>query len=151
MVGGVVVTQVVGGAVSLVKWLGARTIEREEADKKAAALQVAAVTERLDEVEEMCQKLEHTFDTLHRETAGVMSSIDKISGSVSSITATVDSRIEKQGEWYRKELKDVVVGIEKKLEDIDFKFKQDMARAMYDAQQMAARDAEAKRLKLKGG
>jgi len=137
LIGSVVVLQLIGMAVAGVKWLGTRTVEREDRDKEALRSMLKEHEERFEEQDKMIASLDRSVVSLQAEVKQAMHALESIRGGVSEVRLGLDSRFEKQAEFYRSALKEFMAQMEKKLEDLEIRLRQDTARAMHDVQTLA--------------
>lgn len=147
LVGGLVATQVVKAGFSFVKWLGARTVANEDKDKADIRKQVEElkvdIRKQLEEHDERFEELDRTVSTVDRsintvqlEMKQVLSTVEATRGMVVEIKGSMDNRFEKQSEFYRGQIKELLVGVDKRLENLEYTLRQDMSRAIHDASMM---------------
>lgn len=98
LIGSMVVAQLIGAIFTFVKWLGSRTVEREDKDKEG-------IQRQLDDHDKKFEEIENS----------------------------VVGRLEKQADFYRLQVKEAMQSVDKKIEDLEFRLRQDMARAVHDA------------------
>ena len=136
LVGSVVVTQLIGAVVGVVKWLSSRTVEREDKDKES-------VQNRLDEHEEKSEEQDRTIANVDKVVGGVqaevkqvLSAVETIKGVMSEIRDAMDKRFEKQSEFYRTALEKMQADYDAKLKAMETQLRHDMQRSIHDAIQM---------------
>lgn len=161
LIGSQIFLSIIAMAVGVVRWMASRTVEREDKDKESLAKRIDAHETRFKEVEEKhakkLEELEETQDervkeiedALHemeRSVNGVVSDVksvretlESIRGGVAELRTGLDSRFEKQAEFYRATSREYTTGVEKKLEDLEYKLRQDMTRAVADVMRQKSR------------
>lgn len=161
MVGTVVVGQAAAGIVGIVKWLGSRTVEREDREKedfkaelKAHDARFAAVEqllnieikaagkaaeERFEEIEQSLRDMDRTVLTVQTDIKAVSSAVESIRSTVVELRAALENRFDKQSEFYRSQMKEVMGQVTEKLEKVEYDLRQDTTRAITEAKlQLAA-------------
>lgn len=136
LVGMFVVKELLAFGSGFVKGLASRTVEREDRDKQALQKKVDELEKKFDdrfeEQDDQLNELERSVDRANNELKQVRDTLESIRGAVVEVRSGLDSRLEKQADFYRAQTKEYVVGIEKKIEDLEHKLRQDMARAVGD-------------------
>lgn len=131
LVGAAVLGQVVGLVVGFVKWLGTRTVQREDRDKQDLESKLKKHGEELD-------ALKQTLATHTVEFKNALEKVAQMKGAVDEIKANIEGRFDKQGEWYRGQLKEHAGQMSADLKNLEFQLRQDTSRAIHDASTMAA-------------
>ena len=157
LVGSVVLTQLITAAFAFIKWLGARTVSREDKDKEelkallkehtdrfsgledryAKRAETKQLEDKYDELETTLASLDRTVNNIQMEMKQMLSTVDTTRGVVSEIKGSMDVRFEKQGEFYRTNVKEITAALTKQTEEIEFKLRQDMTRAIHDAAELS--------------
>lgn len=147
LIGSQIVLSVITAAVGVVRWLAGRTVEREDKDKEALTKRVEAIEteakkerealaekydERFEELEDQLNSLDKAVSGVANETKQVRDTLESIRGGVSELKLNLDGRLEKQATFYRDTMREYVQGLEKKLEELEYKLRQDMTRAVGD-------------------
>lgn len=144
LIGSQMVITLIGSVVAFVKWLGSRTVEREDKDKEKLQKEIDELKEDLESVqekfEEQLKKNERAISDMDRlvlDTRGEVKSIaaivESIRGSVSNLVENTDKRIEKQAEHYRVEQTKTLTQVNDALEKLEYSLRQDTTRAIHDA------------------
>lgn len=137
LIGSTVVLQLIALIVGGVKWLAGRTVEREDKDKEDLRASIKKHDERFEEQDDAIAALDKSVITLQTEVKQVIHTLDAIRGGVSEVKLGLDQRFEKQADFYRAQVKDLMAVVEKKLEELEYRLRQDAARAMSDASVLA--------------
>lgn len=136
LVGTLTLAQVAGLIVAFVKWLGARTVANEDKEKQELRARLDKHEERFEELEDSMNGLEKTLASVQTELKQTHELVGSVRGAVAEIKATLETRFEKQSEFYRAALKEHAVGVTDALEKLEFQLRQDTTRAIHDAQAM---------------
>ena len=139
LLGSLVLLQLVSAAFGLVKWLGARTVATEDKDKAETRAQLKEHEARFEEIESSVSMVDRAISTVQLEMKQVLSTVESTRGMVVEIKGSMDNRFEKQSDFYRGQIKELLVGVDKRLEDLEYKLRQDMTRAIHDASVMNAK------------
>jgi septal ring factor EnvC (AmiA/AmiB activator) len=142
LVGAAVVTQLIGAVVGFVKWLGSRTVDREDKDKQKTEERLDEHDDKFDEQSDALAGIDKSVGNVQTEMKQVLSAIEAMKGTVSEIRQAVDQRIEKQGEYYRQREKESKDASDKKLQELEYKLRQDMMRSINDSIQMSVQQLE---------
>lgn len=137
LVGTAVVGQVIGLVVSVVKWLGSRTVQREDQDKAEVYRELEAHEARFRELEELLRNVDRSVGTIQSEVKQAVVNTETTKGVVATIQGAMDTRFEKQSAFYQGQVEKVLAGVEKQLEELEYTLRQDMTRAAHDASVMA--------------
>lgn len=132
LIGSTLLVQLVGGLFALFRWLGTRTVEREDKDKEDLRAKLKEHEQKFDELDDALSETDKSLTALQTEVKQVLHSLESIRGGVSEIKIGLDSRFEKQAEFYRTSLKDFIAEIDKKTEALEYQMRQDMTRAVAD-------------------
>lgn len=133
LVGTAVAGQIIGLGFSIVRWLGARTVEREDKDKEYFRAQLHEHEEHFQKLEHMLNELSRVLDTTGTEAKGHHGTIEALRGAIKEIKEQVETRFDKQAEFYRGQLKDALAQVTEKFAKLEFDVRQDTTRAIYDA------------------
>lgn len=139
LLGSLVLLQLVSAAFGFVKWLGARTVATEDKDKAETRAQLKEHEARFEELETSVSAVDRAISTVQLEMKQVLSTVEATRGMVVEIKGSMDNRFEKQSDFYRSQIKELLVGVDKRLEDLEYKLRQDMTRAIHDASLMNAK------------
>lgn len=127
LVGSVVVLQLILMGFGFVKWLGSRTVEREDKDK-------AKLEERLEKLERSFAETERSMLNMGADVKAVSTSIETIRTTVAELRTNLETRFDKQSEFYRGQMKEMLGNVTEKLEKLEYDLRQDTTRAIHDAQ-----------------
>lgn len=127
LVGSVVVLQLIGMGFAFVKWLGSRTVEREDKDR-------AKLEERLEKLEKTYAETERSMLTMGSDVKAMSAAIETIRTTVAELRTNLETRFDKQSEFYRGQMKEMLGSVTEKLEKLEFDLRQDTTRAIHDAQ-----------------
>lgn len=133
LVGSMVVLQLGASIVGAVRWLGARTVEREDRDKEDLREQLKEHDDHFLKLERALSDLERIILLLQSEGKQSSSAIESTRGAVGEIKNHLETRFEKQAEYYRGQLKESLAASADQLGKLEYTIRQDMARAIYDA------------------
>jgi len=139
LVGTAVVGQLAALVFGFVKWLGSRTVEREDRDKEKFEERLDAHDDRFKALEQSIANLDRAVLTMQSEVKQTHELVSSIRGAVAEIKIGLDSRFEKQADFYRSALKDHVSNLSDQLEKLEYQIRQDMMRAIHDAQTLRGR------------
>ena len=117
----------IGLVISFVQWLGSRTIQREDADKKK-------VEERLENHEKRLTEMDRAFVAIQADLRASGASLSEVRGAVGELKAGLDVRFERQSEFYRTQVKEMMTTFGEKLDKLEFDLRQQMSRALADSQ-----------------
>lgn len=137
LIGSMVVLQLVGMVVAFVKWLGSRTVDREDKDKEELKKRLEEHDDKFEETDRSVAAIDRAVGTVQLEMKQVLSTVEATRGMVIEIKGAMDNRFEKQADFYRTQVKELLQGVDKRLEDLEFKLRQDMSRAVHDASMMS--------------
>jgi len=137
LIGSTVVLQLIALIVGGVKWLAGRTVEREDKDKEDLRAAIKKHDERFEEQDDAIAALDKSVIALQSEVKQVMHALEGIRGGVSEVKLGLDQRFEKQADFYRGQVKELGVEVGKKLDELEYRLRQDAARAMHDASALA--------------
>lgn len=112
---------IVGG----VKWLAHRTVAKEDEEKKAHE-------KRLADLEEELREHGPQVASLAQQVDGCVKTLSGISAAVGELRANLDTRLSGQADFYRASVKEFAADVEKKLEALEFRIRQDTSRALAD-------------------
>lgn len=129
LVGTSVVGQLIAMGFGVVKWLGSRTVEREDKDKQK-------LEERIDKLEKTFAETERTLLNMGADVKAVSTSIETIRTTVAELRTNLETRFDKQSEFYRGQMKEMLTNVTEKLEKMEYELRQDTTRAIHDAQVM---------------
>lgn len=132
LIGSMVVLQLGAMIFAGIRWLMSRTVQREDEDKQGLRKRLDKHDERFEEQDAAISELDKVVSNLQNELRQVRDTLESIRGGVAELKIGLDQRFEKQAEFYRVSLKDFVAQLEKKLEDLEYKLRQDMTRAVAD-------------------
>lgn len=136
LLGSQLVLMVIGMAAGIVRWLGSRTVQREDEDKKALKASIEALQkkydERFEEQDDQLNDLDKSLSTLQSEVKSMRETLENIRGGVAELKPALDARLEKQAQHYREATKEYTEQVEKKLTELEYKLRQDMTRAVAD-------------------
>lgn len=116
-------------AVDIVRGLGARTVNQEDEAKKA-------MKASLEEHDEKFEEVTRTLDAVTRDNKTIAEATTAISAMVKEIKEHVETRFDKQAEFYRGQIKDATDTYVRKLSDMEQTLRRDMQRAIHDAEVM---------------
>ncbi len=139
VVGLLTVTQIAGLIAAFVRWLGARTVENEDKEKRDLRDRLDKHEARFEELEDAINGLEKTLTSVQTELKQTHELVGSVRGAVAEIKATLETRFEKQADFYRSALKDHAAGVTDSLEKMEFQLRQDTTRAIHDAQTFTSR------------
>lgn len=150
LVGAAVVGQLIAGLVGLFRWLGNRAVEREDADRKALQSEnekLRALIEKLredmdtkfEEADSAVNAMDKSVSNMARDVTQMRDTFTQLKVSVDGITSSMESRIDKQGQFYREEVLKHVTGMDKKFEELEYRMRADATRAMRDAQALSGK------------
>lgn len=134
VVGLLTVTQIAGLIAAFIRWLGVRTVENEDKEKKGLRDRLDKHEARFEELEDAINGLEKTLTSVQTELKQTHELVGSVRGAVAEIKATLETRFEKQSEFYRSALKDHATSVTESLERLEFQLRQDTTRAIHDAQ-----------------
>jgi len=120
------VAQVMALIGVLMRWLGKRTVEREDRDKEE-------LRRDFDTMEARVKELDRAIFTMQNEVKATHAVVTAISGQVTEVRANLDSRLEKQASFYREELEKHSVAMSTMVKALEFQVRQDTTRAIHDA------------------
>jgi chromosome segregation ATPase len=138
LVGAGVVAQLMAAGFGIVRWLGSRTVEREDKDKEDVRAELKEHDERFEKSERAIADLDRAIINLQAEMKQTYTLAEGIRGTVIEIRTNLDNRFEKQSEFYRASLKEQSSLLDEKLGSLERVFRQDITRAMSDVQAMSA-------------
>lgn len=133
LVGTGVVAQVAAGIVGIVKWLGSRTVEREDKDKEDFKESLKEHEERFDSLEKSLREMDRTVLTVQNDVRSVSMAVESIRGNVVDLKAALETRLDKQSEYYRGQMKELLSQVSEKLDKVEYDLRQDTTRAINDA------------------
>lgn len=157
LIGGQVVLTTIGMIAGLVRWLGSRTVEREDKDKEDLRAQIRLHDarfkeleerndERFEELEDSIAALDKTMTTMQAEMKQLLTKMDAVrealgemKGGWQTFEKSLDNRFDKQGDFYRNLLKEHAALVSDKLEKLEFSLRQDTSRAIHDAQTLRSK------------
>lgn len=137
LVGTSVLAQVAGMIVAFVKWMGSRTVQREDKDKEEIQKRLDEHDEKFDEQDRAVGLVDKAVSSVQVEMKQVLSTVETTKGMVIEIKGAMDNRFEKQADFYRQQVKELKVDLDKRIEDLEYKLRQDMTRAVHDASLMS--------------
>lgn len=108
VVGALVVAQLAGLLAGFVKWLGSRTVEQEDKEKASIRADIKAHEERFDELDKAVRDMDRTVLTVQNDVRQMNTSVENIRGNVAALQSTLETRLDKQAEFYRAQLKDTL-------------------------------------------
>jgi hypothetical protein len=157
LVGSLVLLQLIKSGFAFVRWLGARTVANEDKDKAEVRRQIEEQKlemrkqkeeheARFEEIDRTVSAIDRAMGTVQLEMKQVLSTVESTRGMVVEIKGSMDNRFEKQSDFYRGQIKELLVGVDKRLEDLEYALRQDMSRAIHDSAMMS-KTASAKRQK----
>lgn len=114
----------------LVTWSAGRMVGQEDAVK-------ADLKAKVEKLEKAVSELDRRVEFIDRDVKGAVAAADGVKGALGQMSNAVDVRIDKQGDFYRAEVKRVLEETNKQLEDLEFHLRQDTSRAMHDAASLA--------------
>lgn len=120
-------------AYSLLKWLGARTIQNEDQAKQSVRETLKEHSTQLDELDHTLSGLDKAIGSVAADAKQCGGAMESIRGQVAEIRANLDTRLEKQGEFYRALLKEQTAQYMEKLEELERTIRQDTMRSIHDA------------------
>lgn len=138
LVGTAVVGQVAGAIVGIVKWLGSRTVQREDKDKEDFKADLKAHDERFTEIEQSLREMDRTVLTVQTDVKAVSGAVETIRSTVVELRAALENRFDKQSEFYRAQMKELMAQVTEQLEKVEFDLRQDTTRAITDAKMQLA-------------
>jgi hypothetical protein len=136
LVGTAVVGQLIGLIFGIVKWLGSRTVEREDKDKESIQTRLDEHDEKFAEQDRSIAAVDKIVNSVQSEVKQVLSAVDTIKGMVQEITKAMDNRFEKQGDFYRGNLDKFIIGNDAKIQALETQMRHEMQRSIHDALQM---------------
>lgn len=134
LIGSTVVIQVLNFAKDFIKGLFTRTVEKEDEEKKELKGEVAKLESRLDDQDEEISELARTVDRVQGDVKTMQATLESIRATLAELRPAIDSRLEKQADFYRTQTKEFIVEVEKKLSDLEYRVRQDTTRAVADVQ-----------------
>lgn len=138
LIGSMVLAQAIGAGIGIVRWLGSRTVEREDKDKEDVRAELKEHDERFEKQERAIAELDRSLLSLQAEMKQTHTLAEGIRSTVVEIRTNLDNRFEKQSEFYRSSLKEHSGTLEEKLGGLERSFRQDITRAMSDVQTMSS-------------
>lgn len=139
LVGTAVIGQLVGLIFGFVKWLGSRTVEREDKDKEELRESLKEHEERFSDTNRKLADLDRVVLMTQSEVKATHELVGSIRGAVAEIKVSLDTRFEKQADFYRSALKEHVTNLTDQLEKLEYQIRQDTTRAIHDAAALRAR------------
>lgn len=110
-------------------------IKNEQAEVK----EKEKLSERLDkhdeqfsEQEDAMNEFERSAERVERELKGAADTLAEVRTTVNDMKRLAEERVEKQGEYYRKEVRELMQGIDTKLGELEFKMRQELTRTIPD-------------------
>lgn len=137
LVGAFVLKELLSFGRDFIKGLATRTVEREDKDKEDLKKRLEEHDDRFEETDRSVAAIDKTVGAVQLEMKQVLSTVEATRGMVIEIKGAMDNRFEKQAEFYRTQIKELLQGVDKRLEDLEFKLRQDMSRAVHDASMMS--------------
>lgn len=136
LVGAFVVKELLTLGSAFIKGLAARSAAREDEDKKAMKASIDALQkkydERFEELDDQINSFDKSISNMQGELKLVRDTLESIRGGVAELRTGLDGRLEKQAQHYRDATREYTQGVEKKLDELEFKLRQDMTRAVAD-------------------
>lgn len=136
LVGTAVVGQLIGLVFGIVKWLGSRTVEREDKDKESIQTRLDEHDEKFAEQDRSIAAVDKIVNSVQGEVKQVLSAVDTIKGMVQEITKAMDNRFEKQGDFYRGNLDKFIASNDSKIQALETQMRHETQRSIHDALQM---------------
>jgi chromosome segregation ATPase len=133
LVGAGVLAQLAGMIGTFVRWLGNRTVEHEDKEKASLRSDLEKLEERIDEMDKVLAAADHSFVRLEESVKGATAMAGEVQGVLKQLSATLETRFDKQGTWYREEVAKVVEAQEARVKDLEYSLRQSFARAQADA------------------
>lgn len=147
LVGAFVVKELLSLGRDFIKGLAARNVAREDEDKKALKESLGALQkkhedrldslqkkydDRFEELDDQINGFDKSISNMQGELKQVRDTLESIRGGISEVRLGLDQRFEKQAQFYRDATREYTGGVEKKLEELEYKLRQDMTRAVAD-------------------
>jgi chromosome segregation ATPase len=139
LVGTSVVAQVAAAGVGVVKWLGSRTVERDDKDRESLRESLKDHEDRFTDMNRKLADLDRAVLVTQSEVKQTHELVGGIRGAVAEIKASLDTRFDKQADFYRASLKEHVTNLTAQLEKLEYQIRQDTTRAIHDAAIMRSR------------
>lgn len=132
-----------GLAVNLVQYLGKRTVDREDQDKKEVKDRLKEHDSRFERTERAIDELknsnerrfaqmDHSLVEMQGEVKHVLSVAESIRGVVTELKSGLENRFEKQADFYRSSLKEQTATFDDRIEKLEQDLRHDMTRAVAD-------------------
>lgn len=133
----------VGLVVNLVQWLGKRTVDREDQDKRELKDKLKEHEGRFERMERSIEDLktsnerrfgemDHALVAMQGEVKHVLSVSEGIRGAVVELKSGLENRFEKQADFYRSSLKDLTSQLDDRLQKLEQDLRHDMTRSTAD-------------------
>lgn len=130
--------------VNLVQWLGKRTVEREDQDKKEVRDRLKEHEDRFGRMERSVDELkssnerrfaqmDHALVAMQGEVKHVLSVAETIRGAVTELKSGLENRFEKQADFYRSSLKEQTATFDTRIDKLEQDLRHDMTRAVADS------------------
>lgn len=131
-------------AVSFVKWIGQRAVDREDRDKEEVHARLKEHDDRFGRVEKSLDELkasnERRFGEVEKalmqiqlEMKHVASNVDSLHGGISELKAGLDNRFDKQSAFYKSSMAEQTATLNTKMDKLEQDLRHDMSRTMADA------------------
>lgn len=117
---------IAGLAVNFFQWLGKRAVDRQDKDQEELKKKQGDLDERISALDKALTELRSDGKFQQAAVVGLQS-------SVSELRMAFDTRLEKQGDFYRAALKEHQQNVEELIEKSEQNLRHDMTRAVADS------------------